>query len=364
MLGNTWTLIKDSVSGFIDDDALSHGAAMAFYAITSLAPILLIVVAVAGLVFGHEAAQSAISAQLSGLMGQQSADLLQSAIQGAAVKTTGIVASVVGLVTLVVTASGVFGQMQAALNAIWKAKPKGGTVSRLVRARIASMGLVASLGFLLMVSLAASAGISALGDFINLYLPFGKLILTIINIVVSFLLISVLFGAIYKVLPDRRMVWRDVMFGAVITAALFTLGKSLIGWYLGSSAVTTTYGAAGALLIVLLWVYYSSVIFLLGAEFTRAYSVRHGSRSDISDPVLEASLSDAPKIVQPPSPERLEGAAPKKAAAPASAQSGSTVAPDRTSAPYRIPVAALLAIAGLAFLAGRLRRSAGSASAA
>ncbi len=295
MLGTSWTLIKDSVSGFIDDDALSSGAAMAFYAITSLAPILLIVVAVAGLVFGHDAAQTAISAQLSGLMGQQSADLLQTAIKSAAVKSTSILASVIGLVTLLVTASGVFGQMQAALNAIWKTKPRGGTVSRLVRARIASMGLVASLGFLLMVSLAASAGISALGDFINAFLPFGAVILSIINIVVSFLLISVLFGAIYKVLPDRRMEWRDVMVGAVITAALFTLGKSLIGWYLGSSAVSSAYGAAGALLVVLLWVYYSSVIFLLGAEFTRAYSLRHGSRADISDPVLEASLSDAPK---------------------------------------------------------------------
>jgi membrane protein len=344
VLGNAWTLVKDSVSGFIDDDALSHGAAMAFYAVTSLAPILLIVVAVAGLVFGHDAAQTAISMQLAGLMGQQSADLLRTAIQSAAVKSTGIVASVVGLVTLIATASGVFGQMQAALNAIWKTEPKGGTMSRLVRARIASVGLVAALGFLLMVSLAVSAGISALGDFINAYLPFGQIILSVANTVVSLLLISVLFGAIYKILPDRKMEWRDVMVGAVITAALFTIGKSLIGWYLGSSAVGSAYGAAGALLIVLLWVYYSSVIFLLGAEFTRAYSVRHGSRSDISDPVLEASLSDSPKIRQEPSQERLDGTAPQPASDPTRQN------PVRAAAhlpAIRLPVVALLALAGL-----------------
>ena len=346
VLGNTWTMVKDSVSGFIDDDALSNGAAMAFYAITSLAPILLIVVAVAGLVFGHDAAQAAISVQLAGLMGQQSADLLQTAIQSAGVKSSGIVASVVGVVTLIATASGVFGQMQAALNAIWKAKPIGGTVSRLVRARIASMGLVAALGFLLMVSLAVSAGISALGDFINAYLPFGQIILSVVNTLVSFLLISVLFGAVYKILPDRKMEWRDVMVGAVITAALFTIGKSLIGWYLGSSAVSSAYGAAGALMIVLLWVYYSSVIFLLGAEFTRAYSLRHGSRSDISDPVLEASLSDTPKVLQEPTQERLDGTAPMPASDPTRRIS---VPPAANLSAMRLSVVALLALAGLTF---------------
>lgn len=295
MLASAWTLAKDSVSGFIDDDALSRGAAMAFYAVTSLAPILLIVVAVAGIAFGHDAAQTAIAAQLTGLMGKQSADLLQTAIESASHRSSGVVASIIGFVTLIATASGVFGEMQSALNSIWKTKPSGKTMSRLVRARIASLGLVAALGFLLMVSLALSAAIAALGDIINAWLPFGQTILSVINLVVSFLLISVLFGAIYKVLPDRRMEWRDVMVGSVITAALFTAGKSLIGWYLGSSAVASTYGAAGALIVVLLWVYYNAEIFLLGAEFTRAYSLRHGSRADISDPVLEASLSDTPK---------------------------------------------------------------------
>ena len=200
--------------------------------------------------------------------------MLQGAIQSARNQSSGVLATVIGGVTLLVTPSGVFGEMQSALNAIWKVKPTGSTVSRLIRARAASLGLVAALGFLLMVSLVMSAGIAALGDIINAYLPFGTLILSVLNAVISFLLISLLFAAIYKVLPDRRLEWRDVTVGAVVTAALFTLGKSLVGWYLGSSAVASAYGAAGALLIVFLWVYYSSEIFLLGAEFTRAYSLR------------------------------------------------------------------------------------------
>jgi len=269
-----WKLIKDSVFAFIEDEALSRGAAMAFYAVTSLAPILLIVIAIAGLVFGHDAAQNGIVEQLSGLMGETSANMIQSAIQSASGKTAGTIGTILGIVTLIVTASGVFGEMQSALNAIWKAKPTGTTTSRLIRARAASLGLVAALGFLLMISLVMSAGIAAVGDVVTGYLPFGKLILAAINVVVSFALISVLFAAIYKVLPDRHLEWRDVIVGACITSALFTAGKSLIGWYLGSSAVASSYGAAGALIIVLLWIYYSSEIFLLGAEFTRQYSLR------------------------------------------------------------------------------------------
>ncbi|MEV8749219.1 MULTISPECIES: YihY/virulence factor BrkB family protein [unclassified Mesorhizobium] len=273
--------MRESVVGFIDDNALSHGAAMAFYAATSLAPILLIVVAIAGLVFGHDAAQLALSAQISGLMGPESADLLKTALESASGRLYGTWAAIIGLVTLLVAASGVFGEMQQSLNTIWKIEPQGNSLSRLVRARAASLGLVAALGFLLLVSLIASAAISALGAFINAHLPFGTIILSGINGVVSFVLIAVMFAAIYKVLPDRTLEWRDVGIGAVGTAALFTLGKSLIGWYIGTSAIASSYGAAGGLLVILLWVYYSSEIFLLGAEFTRAYSVRHGSRSDL-----------------------------------------------------------------------------------
>jgi len=273
-------LLKSTVMAFIEDEALSRGAAIAFYTVTSIAPILLIVVAIAGLVFGREAAQGAITAQLGGLMGQQTADMLQTAVASAAGKSSGILATLIGIATVIATASGVFGEMQSALNAIWKAKPEGTTVSRLIRARAASLGLVAALGFLLIVSLAVSAGLTAFGDYLNSILPFGKVILSVLNTVVSVALISLLFAAIYKVLPDRHLEWRDVIVGAVVTAILFTIGKSLIGWYIGSSAVASTYGAAGALIILLLWVYYSAQIFLLGAEFTKVYANRHGSKQN------------------------------------------------------------------------------------
>lgn len=289
VITNAWDLVRESVVGFVNDNALSHGAAMAFYATTSLAPILLIVVAIAGLAFGHEAAQLALSAQISGLMGPESASLLQTALESASGKSSGTWAAVIGIATLFVTASGVFGEMQQSLNTIWKVEPQGSSLSRLVRARAASLGLVAALGFMLLVSLIASAAISALGNVINANLPFGTVVLGVVNTVVSFALISGMFAAIYKVFPDRTLEWRDVGIGAVVTAALFTFGKSLIGWYIGTSAIASSYGAAGGLLVILLWVYYSSEIFLLGAEFTRAYSVRHGSRSDL-DALVHSDL--------------------------------------------------------------------------
>jgi membrane protein len=307
---NWGKLIKDSVLAFIDDEALSRGAAMAFYAVTSLAPILLIVIAIAGLVFGHDAAQHAMVEQLGSLMGKTSADLIQSAIQSASGKTSGTIATIIGIVTLLVTASGVFGEMQSALNAIWKAKPTGTTTFRLIRARAASLGLVAALGFLLMISLVMSAAIAAVGDVVTGYLPFGKLILAAINVVVSFVLISILFAAIYKVLPDRHLEWRDVIVGACITSGLFIAGKSLIGWYLGSSAVASAYGAAGALIIVLLWIYYSSEIFLLGAEFTRQYSLRRNPMGPARDtPPARQSLR-LPPSAGPRSNKRVARSSP------------------------------------------------------
>jgi membrane protein len=214
-------------------------------------------------------------------MGSESAELFKTALANASNQTSGSWAAVIGIVALLIAASGVFGEMQLALNIIWKVKPTGSSVSRLVRARAASLGLVAALGFLLLVSLVASAAITAFGKMLNAYLPFGEAILAVVNGTVSFVLIAIMFGAIYKILPDRSLRWRDVRIGAVATAALFTIGKSLIGWYIGSSAVASSYGAAGGLLVTLLWVYYSAVIFLFGAEFTRAYSARHGSRPDL-----------------------------------------------------------------------------------
>ena len=273
-----WVLVKETVAAFISDEALSRGAAIAFYTVTSIAPLLLVVVAIAGLAFGREAAQGAITEQLTGLMGRQTAEVLEAAVSNASNTTSGLLATAIAIATLIATASGAFGEIQAALNAFWKAKPKGGTVSRLLRARAASLGLVATLGFLLVVSLAASAGLAAFGNQLNAILPFGKAIAEALNSVISFVLIAVLFAAIYKVLPDRDVQWGDVAVGASVTSFLFMAGKSLIGWYIGTSAVGSTYGAAGSLIVLLLWVYYSVQIFLLGAEFTKVFAKRHGSR--------------------------------------------------------------------------------------
>ena len=185
-ISQLWELPKQTVLAFIDDEAISRGAAIAFYTVTSIAPILLVVIAMAGLVFGREAAQQAISAQLSGLMGQQTAEVLETAVANASAKSSGIVATLIGVATLLATVSGTFGEMQSALNAVWKTKPKGSTVSRLIRARAASLGLVVTMGFLLVVSLAASAALTAFGNQLDAALPFGKLVMTILNFVVSF----------------------------------------------------------------------------------------------------------------------------------------------------------------------------------
>jgi membrane protein len=269
-----WRILKRTVIAFIEDEALTRGAAIAFYAATTIAPLLLIVIAIAGLVFGREASQGAIIEQLSGLMGKQTAKFIQTMVANASNPESGTLAAIIGLVTLIATASGVFGEMQAALNVIWKAEPTGTTVSRLIRARAASLGLVGTLAFLLVISLVVSAGITAFGTYLNVIVPFGEVVVSVVNTVVSFGLLTLVFAAIYKVLPDRPLTWRDVAFGAVITGVLFTVGKSLIGWYIGSSAIASTYGAAGSLIIFLLWVYYSVQIFLFGAEFTKAFNER------------------------------------------------------------------------------------------
>src|ERR1700730_15564353 len=279
MFGKAWGLGKESVASFINDEALRRGAAIAFYAVTSIGPVLLIGVAISGLPFAQDAARGAISSQLSGLMGQPSAELLQNVIKSASGKSSGIFASALGVITLLVAASGMFGEIQSARNAIWGADPKGSTVYRLLRARAASLGLVVALGFLLLVSLVISAGLSVLSAYVNAYRPVGHFILQAMNFVISFALISVLFAAIYKVLPDKDLEWRDVLVGAVVTAVLFSIGKFLIGLYIGSSAVASSYGAAGALIVALLWIYYSAQIFLLGAEFTKVYARHHGSSS-------------------------------------------------------------------------------------
>ena len=273
-----WTLLKRSVASYLEDEALTRGAAIAFYTITSIGPLLFIVVEIAGLFFGEAAASGALASELTGLIGKQTVDLLQTAMQSASVKSTGILATIVGVVTLLITASGVFTEMQQALNVIWRAQSKETTVTGLLRARALSLGLVAALGFLLLVSLAISALLTALGNYMGGSVALAALILRMLNFLASFALITLLFAAIYKVLPDTSIAWRDVLVGAIGTSVLFTVGKFLIGLYLGSSAIASGYGAAGGLILLALWVYYSAQTFLLGAEFTKVYARHRASR--------------------------------------------------------------------------------------
>jgi membrane protein len=273
ILSRTHKILESTVEIYIASDSLTRGAAIAFYSVTSLIPVLLIVIAIAGLAFGEGAARGAIVRELAALIGSDGANLIQGAIESAYNSGSNGFALIVGVVILILTVSGVFGELQSALNAIWKVEDRAFSLSRLMRGRAASIGLVIGLGFLLLVSLVLDAGVSATRGYIDEHFRYGAAFLAALSIAASFVLTWTLFAAIYKVLPDKSLDWSDVVFGALITAVAFEGGKSLIGVYLGRSTVISSYGAAGALASVLLWIYYSAQIFLLGASFTKACAV-------------------------------------------------------------------------------------------
>jgi membrane protein len=280
-LSAAWLLVKDTVTGFMDDEALSRGASIAYYTLFSIAPVLLVVVAIAGLVFGREAAEGAIVGQLSVMMGHRTAEALQGMIESAAKPREGTLATIVGIVVLIAATTGVFGEVQSAMNAIWKveASPHS-TLTRLMRARLASLGLVVTCGFLLTVSLATSAALAALSTYLTYVFPDVQAVVNVFDVVMSAILIGGMFAAMFKVLPDTDIAWRDVATGALTSTVLFEGGKYAIAFYIGQTNVASSYGAAGALIILLVWIYYSSQIFLLGAEFSRAYAKRYGSHAN------------------------------------------------------------------------------------
>ena len=266
-----WKLIRQAVDAWIDDYAPSMGAALAYYTLFSIAPLLLIVIGVSGLAFGDEAARGEIFAQLTGLMGPEGASAVEKLLQSADRPGEGIVATATGLALLVLGASTVFGELQNALDRIWRAPEREQAAGwwNLIRSRALSFGMILGIAFLLMVSLATSAAISALGRWWGAHF---------LDLGLNFALTTVLFALIYKIIPRVRIAWRDVWTGAAATALLFAAGKVLIGLYLGKSSVASAYGAAGSLVVMMVWVYYSAQIFLLGAEFTRVYAHTHGSR--------------------------------------------------------------------------------------
>ena len=274
-----WGLLKQTYLDWSDDKAPRLGAALAYYTIFSLAPLLVVALAVAGLVFGPEAAKGQLDTELQGFLGKEGAEGVQAMIARANEPAASKWAAGIGLGALLLGASAVFGQLKDALNTIWEveAKPGGGVVGWL-KTRFLSFSMVVVIGFLLLVSLAASAVVSAFGSWFQDDVPGRGLLLQTANIVVSFVVVTFLFALLFRFLPDAKVAWHDVWIGAAVTAVLFTLGKYLIGLYLGRAAVGTTFGAAGSLVIVLLWTYYSAQILFMGAEFTQVYARMYGSR--------------------------------------------------------------------------------------
>lgn len=271
--------------GWWADRALSLGAAIAFYTITSLAPMLLAVIAVAGLAYGEEAARGAIVAQIGGMIGAKEAAAIQEMIASASNFGSGVLGLAIGAATFVLVATAAFVELQDDLNIIWKAKPSEESgVASFVRTRFLSLSLLAAMGFLLLVSLSVDTALTAIGGYIKYALPIVAVALQILNFLLSLAVSTLFFAVIFKVLPDVPIAWRDVWTGALVTAVLFSLGKFVIGLYLGKSGVASSYGAAGSIITILLWVYYSSQILLFGAEFTKAYSETHGSRAGEDEP--------------------------------------------------------------------------------
>lgn len=272
-------LCRKAVLAWVDDFAPSMGAAISYYTMFSLAPLLVIVIAIAGALFGREAVQGEIVAQLSGLIGQEGASAVQGLIKSASEPAKGLIAGLISIVVLIIGATTVFAELQSALDRIWHVpeadKPSG--IWAILRARLLSFGLILGLAFLLMVSLVVSAGVAAFGAWANGLLPGWELLLFGLNILISVSVATLLFAMIFKLMPTAPIAWRDVWVGAVVTALLFEVGKTLIGLYLGKSGVTESFAAAGSLVVLLAWVYYAAQIFLLGAEFTKVYASECGS---------------------------------------------------------------------------------------
>jgi membrane protein len=270
-----------------EDNVPRLAAALSYYTIFSLAPLLVIAIAISGLVFGREAAQGEIVGEIRGLVGENAAQAIQDAIANAGKLGTSVVAGVIGILMLLFGATGVFGELQGALNTIWEVKPKPGRgLGGIIRDRFFSFTLVLGTSFLLLVSLLISAALAALNKYFFDALPGADMIWQTANVVVSFSVITFLFAVIFKFVPDVKVKWHDVWIGAAITALLFNIGKYLIGLYLGHSSVGSTYGAAGSLVIILIWVYYSAQILFLGAEFTQVYTRRNGSGGKVAENAL------------------------------------------------------------------------------
>ncbi|SDK23961.1 membrane protein [Catalinimonas alkaloidigena] len=278
-LKESWSFLKEMFQAYSDDDCFTLGAALSYYTVFSLAPILIIIIALVGFIFGPDAVRGEIYHQLDGLLGPENAAQIQSLVRNAYQSQSGIVATVIGIITLVFGATGVFTQLKKSLNIVWqmKAEAKSG-ILRFALDRLVSFAMVVAIGFVLLVALVVEALAASLSDYLEQLIPAfsGPLVVTV-NFAITLVLTSLIFACIYKFLPDAKVRWSDVMVGSLVTSLLFALGRLGIGLYLSKSNVGETFGAAGFLVVLLTWVYYSSQILFLGAEFTYVYARRYGS---------------------------------------------------------------------------------------
>lgn len=300
------TLIKVTIKSWSDDYAPSMGAALSYYTLFSVAPLLLIVIAIAGMVFGAEAARGEIFLQLQGLLGQPSAQAIQGVLESVNQPAQGMAATIVGVILLGIGATTVFAELQDALDRIWRAPARTNIsgILALIRSRLLSFGMILGIGFLLIVSLVLSAAVAALGKWWGSAFTGLELLLQALNFLLSFVLTSAVFAMIYKFMPRVHIHWKDVWVGAIVTALLLAVGKLLISIYIGKSGVVSGFGAAGSLVMVLVWVYYSAQLFLLGAEFTWVYAHTFGSRKDqpfpgapVKTPTLDSSVRSSQAAV-------------------------------------------------------------------
>jgi membrane protein len=293
-VGDWWPLAKGAATAWVSDYAPSMGAALSYYSVFSMAPLLLIVMSIAGLVFGQQAVRGEVFGQLQGLLGTEASKTIEGLLAGVSKPAEGVASTVIGVILLLVGATSVFGELQDALDRIWRApaRDRSGGLWGLVRARLLSFGMILGIAFLLMVSLVFSAVVAALGKWWSGAFGEWALLAQLFNLIVGFVMTIGVFAMIYKIMPRVSVKWRDVWLGATVTALLFTGGRFLIGLYIGRSNLASGFGAAGSLIVVFAWVYYSAQIFLLGAEFTWIYARTFGSMRDLQ-PELAAKAGDA-----------------------------------------------------------------------
>lgn len=310
-LKSAWEVIKGTFKEFSEDNVLRLSAALAYYSIFSLGPLLIIMVGVAGFVLGESAVRNQVQEWLQSMLGAQSAGVVESMMKSRSQIGGGWWPTIIGVVTLLFGASGVFGQLQDALNTIWEVKARPGAgIWNFVRHRFLSFGMVLVIGFLLLVSMVLSTVLSGMAGRLGGFISMSETLAQVVNFGTSFLIITLLFALIFKVLPDAKIRWSDIWAGAIFTALLFTLGKFLLGLYLGRQSTASAYGAAGAVVLILLWVYYASVILFLGAEFTQVYAKARGHRvapTEHSVRVTEGERANQGIPHQEPEPAQSHG---------------------------------------------------------